>query len=153
MPTNYEGNNRSLVAAPSLDVLTTTTSLASSETTPTITINDRKSFLLPSGGLTNSKTTKAFLKHLQRVLTSENVEGFAVNVNRAVKSIFSNRIEVAGTFVIQGDTGTKKAVDNGGLTGDLYLLDKEDQMEVIIMEINISWTYQLRFSQCCKVMS
>lgn len=121
------------MAAPSLDVLAAPTSLVSSETTPTITINDRKSFLWPSGGLTNSETTKAFLKHLQRVLTSENVEGFAVNVNRAVKCMFSNRIEVAGTFVIQGDAGTKKAADNGGLAGDLYLLDKEDQIEVIFL--------------------
>ena len=29
-----------------------------------------------------------------------------------------------------GDTGTKKAVDNAGFTGDLYLLDKDDQMMV-----------------------
>ena len=32
--------------------------------------------------------------------------------------------------MIQGDTGTKKAVDNAGFTGDLYLLDKDDQMMV-----------------------
>ena len=130
LSTNYEKSNKLLAAAPSLDKLITPTSLSKSETTPTITINDRKSFLWPSGGLTNSETTKAFLKHLQRILTSENVEGFAVNVNRAVKCLFSNRIEIAGTFVIQGDTGTKKAVDNVGFSGDLYLQDKDDQMMV-----------------------
>ena len=119
-----------LTASPSVDVYIPSTTVTTSETTPTITINDRKSFLWPSGGLTNSETTKAFLKHLQRILTSDNVEGFALNVNRAVKCIFSNRIEIAGTFVIQGDTGTKKAVDNAGFTGDLYLLDKDDQMMV-----------------------
>ena len=135
MPTSYEKSNRLLTASPSVDVYIPSTSLKTSETTPTITINDRKSFLWPSGGLTNSETTKAFLKHLQRILTSENVEGFALNVNRAVKCIFSNRIEIAGTFVIQGDTGTKKAVDNAGFTGDLYLLDKDDQMMVSLIEI------------------
>ena len=135
MPTSYEKSNRLLTASPSVDVYIPSTSLKTSETTPTITINDRKSFLWPSGGLTNSENTKAFLKHLQRILTSENVEGFALNVNRAVKCIFSNRIEIAGTFVIQGDTGTKKAVDNAGFTGDLYLLDKDDQMMVSLIEI------------------
>ena len=130
MPTSYENSNRLLTASPSVDVYIPSTTVTTSETTPTITINDRKSFLWPSGGLTNSETTKAFLKHLQRILTSDNVEGFALNVNRAVKCIFSNRIEIAGTFVIQGDTGTKKAVDNAGFTGDLYLLDKDDQMMV-----------------------
>ena len=123
-----------LTASPSVDVYIPSTTVTTSETTPTITINDRKSFLWPSGGLTNSETTKAFLKHLQRILTSDNVEGFALNVNRAVKCIFSNRIEIAGTFVIQGDTGTKKAVDNAGFTGDLYLLDKDDQMMVSTIE-------------------
>ena len=135
MPTSYENSNRLLTASPFVDVYIPSTSLKTSETTPTITINDRKSFLWPSGGLTNSETTKAFLKHLQRILTSDNVEGFALNVNRAVKCIFSNRIEIAGTFVIQGDTGTKKAVDNAGFTGDLYLLDKDDQMMVSLIEI------------------
>ena len=134
MPTSYENSNRLLTASPSVDVYIPSTTVATSETTPTITINDRKSFLWPSGGLTNSETTKAFLKHLQRILTSDNVEGFALNVNRAVKCIFSNRIEIAGTFVIQGDTGTKKAVDNAGFTGDLYLLDKDDQMMVSTIE-------------------
>ena len=123
-----------LTASPSVDVYIPSTTVTTSETTPTITINDRKSFLWPSGGLTNSETTKAFLKHLQRILTSDNVEGFALNVNRAVKCIFSNRIEIAGTFVIQGDTGTKKAVDNAGFSGDLYLLDKDDQMMVSTIE-------------------
>ena len=134
MPTSYENSNRLLTASPSVDVYIPSTTVATSETTPTITINDRKSFLWPSGGLTNSETTKAFLKHLQRILTSDNVEGFALNVNRAVKCIFSNRIEIAGTFVIQGDTGTKKAVDNAGFSGDLYLLDKDDQMMVSTIE-------------------
>ena len=134
MPTSYENSNRLLTASPSVDVYIPSTTATTSETTPTITINDRKSFLWPSGGLTNSETTKAFLKHLQRILTSDNVEGFALNVNRAVKCIFSNRIEIAGTFVIQGDTGTKKAVDNAGFTGDLYLLDKDDQMMVSTIE-------------------
>ena len=134
MPTSYENSNRLLTASPSVDVYIPSTTVTTSETTPTITINDRKSFLWPSGGLTNSETTKAFLKHLQRILTSDNVEGFALNVNRAVKCIFSNRIEIAGTFVIQGDTGTKKAVDNAGFTGDLYLLDKDDQMMVSTIE-------------------
>ena len=137
MPTSYEKSNRLLTASPSVDVYIPSTSLKTSETTPTITINDRKSFLWPSGGLTNSENTKAFLKHLQRILTSENVEGFALNVNRAVKCIFSNRIEIAGTFVIQGDTGTKKAVDNVGFTGDLYLQDKDDQMMVSWNESHI----------------
>ena len=134
MPTSYENSNRLLTASPSVDVYIPSTTVTTSETTPTITINDRKSFLWPSGGLTNSETTKAFLKHLQRILTSDNVEGFALNVNRAVKCIFSNRIEIAGTFVIQGDTGTKKAVDNAGFSGDLYLLDKDDQMMVSTIE-------------------
>ena len=134
MPTSYENSNRLLTASPSVDVYIPSTTITTSETTPTITINDRKSFLWPSGGLTNSETTKAFLKHLQRILTSDNVEGFSLNVNRAVKCIFSNRIEIAGTFVIQGDTSTKKAVDNAGFTGDLYLLDKDDQMMVSTIE-------------------
>lgn len=136
MPTSYESSQQPLTAVCS-EAATTPTNLAPSEDTPTITLNDQKSFVWPSGGLTNFQNTNAFLRQLRKILTSQDVEGFAVNVNRAVKCLFSNKIEIAGTFVIQGETGSKKHVDNGSLTGDLYLLDKEDQIEVGLTTINI----------------
>ena len=141
MPTSYESSHQPIIpaifTAACSEVATTPTNLAPSEDTPTITLNDQKSFVWPSGGLTNFQNTNTFLRQLQNILTSQDVEGFAVNVNRAVKCLFSNKVEIVGTFVIQGETGSKKHVDNGSLTGDLYLLDTEDQTKVDMTIINI----------------
>ena len=129
MPTSYEGIPQPLTTVCS-EVATTPTNLVPPEATPTITLNDQRSFVWPSGGLTNFENTNKFLRQLQKILTPEDIEGFAVNVNRAVKCLFSNKVEIAATFVIQGETGNKKHGDNGSFTGDLYMLDKEDQLQV-----------------------
>ena len=52
-----------------------------------------------------------------------------MNVNRVAKRLFASQTDIAGTFVIQGDTGSDN-MDAGGFTGDLYLLDGEDQVKV-----------------------
>ena len=52
-----------------------------------------------------------------------------MNVNRVAKRLFASQTDIAGTFVIQGDLGTDN-IDAAGLTGDLYLLDGEDQAKV-----------------------
>ena len=149
MPTSYESSHQAYTAPACLEAATTPTNLAPSEHTPTITLNDQKSFVWPSGGLTNFQNTNTFLRQLQKILTSQDVEGLAVNINRAVKCLFSNKVEIAGTFVIQGETGNKKHVENGSFTGDLYLLDKEDQIKVDMTNINILFRAAI-FFWCLK---
>ena len=118
------------------EVLLTPTNIEhQSESTPSITLNDNKSFVWPCGGLTNFEKTNTFLRLLQQILTSGDMEDFAIKVNRAVKCLFSNKIEMAATFVIHGETGRKKVDNNSCSTGDLYILDKEDETRVNIFTI------------------
>ena len=69
------------------------------------------------------------MQKLKKIVSSEDVEGFCIGVNEAVKSLFSDKLDLLGIFVVQGKAGNKN-VDSGGLCGDLYLLDKEDLVKV-----------------------
>ena len=82
-----------------------------------------------SGVWNNFEKTNLFLQKLKKIVSSEDVEGFCISVNEAVKCLFSDKLEISGIFVVQGEAGNKK-VDSGGLCGDFYLLDKEDLVKV-----------------------
>ena len=83
----------------------------------------------PSGVCSNFEKTNSFLQELKKIVSSEDVEGFCISVNEAVKCLFSDKLEISGIFVVQSEAWNKK-VDSGGLCGDLYLLDKEDLVKV-----------------------
>ena len=85
----------------------------------------------PTKLLPSFEKSSLLLRLLPDILNSKDIETFSLNVNRVAKRLFASQTDIVGIFVIQGDTGSDN-IDAGGFTGDLYLLDGEDQVKVTL---------------------